>query len=229
MRVGARAPLVTSRELLFVLALGGWGAPGLLAGSRGVPDPLGALAWVSLIAPAGGYAAGARGVRLWPLAPVVPVIWMAIVGAADGFSERDLPALAWAALAVAGLFAIGFALPAAVGEFPWRGVGALLLLAGGLALLSLPGLVLRSAFPPRIAAHLLDVSPVTLAAECAGVDWMRHPPVYEGSATVDIDPTLRSPYRGEVAGAWVLGVGCAGAVWGARRRQRRSVTEGLAR
>lgn len=218
----AREGSVRSRDLLFVLAVAACGAPGLLFGSRGVPDPLATLVWVAILAPSGGAACGARSIRLWPLAPVVPIAWVLWVAFADALSERDLPSLAWVVLPIAGLFGLGYAHAPRDAEGAWRRSGSLLLVSALLAALPLAGLVLREAWPPRIAAFVLDLSPATLAAECAGVDWMRQPAIYDGSSTVDIDPALRSPFDPRLAGGVAFVVGCVLAVVRARARNARA-------
>lgn len=220
MSARARANSVGARDLVFTLLVAASAAPALWYGVRGEPDPLAALAWVSLIALAGGFACGARRIPVWPLAPVVPVGWLLIVALADALSARDLPSLAWSALPIVGLFSLGFALPGRNVDFPWRGAAALFLAATLASALPLHGLVLRDAWPPPVAARVLDLAPATLVAECAGVDWMRHPPIYDGSSTVDIDPTVRAPFEGRLAGVLVFVVGSLAAVWRARTRTR---------
>ncbi|MDZ4774541.1 MAG: hypothetical protein SGI72_15545 [Planctomycetota bacterium] len=218
-RATPAASSVGARELVFTLLVAACAAPAFWRGSRGEPDPLAALAWVTLIAPAGGFACGARRIQIWPLAPIVPVTWMLVVAAVDAMSARDLPSLAWSALPVTGLFALGFALPSRSNTSPWRGSASLFLVTVLLAALPLHGLILEAAWPPRVAARVLDFAPTTLTAECAGVDWMRHPPIYDGSATVDIDPSLRTPYDPRLAGGLVFVVGSLAAVWRARTRR----------
>ncbi|MBL8857511.1 MAG: hypothetical protein JNL28_03270 [Planctomycetes bacterium] len=216
-----RGRSVRSRDLSFVLLLGAAALPALIYGSRGEPDPLAALCWIALIATAGGYACGAQRVALWPLAPVAPVLWLVTVAFADALSRRDLPSVAWSALPVFGLFGLGFALGARAHGEVRRGVAALFLAAVLLAALPLHGLLGGSGFDARVSALLLDASPATLLAECAGVDWMRHPPIYDGSATVDIHPALRSPYSARLAGSLVFVVGCSLAFAAEHLRRRR--------
>lgn len=73
---------------------------------------------------------------------------------------------------------------------------------------------------PEVAARLLDVSPRTLLMESAGVDWMRHPAVYEAVGTDRIGPGLRSVFRGPVAGSATLLVGCVALAARALHRRR---------
>ena len=61
---------------------------------------------------------------------------------------------------------------------------------------------------PGVASVLLDLSPRSLLMESGGVDWMRHPAVYEPVGTDRIGPGLRSVYAGPVAGSLTLLVGC---------------------
>jgi hypothetical protein len=68
--------------------------------------------------------------------------------------------------------------------------------------------------PPALAARLLDLSPVTLLAECSGLDWMRHPAVYAPAGAADIDPATRVAFSGALAGPIAFVVGCALATLG---------------
>src|SRR6185295_5414128 len=123
--------------------------------------------------------------------------------------------------AIAGLFAIGFALGALPSRSAWRRAGIVLLCEAFLCALPLSGALLRTRPAPAVNARLLDLSPATLVVECAGVDWMRHPAVYDAASTSDIDPILRSPYDGRLAGGLVFVVGCALALCLQRVRDRR--------
>jgi endonuclease/exonuclease/phosphatase family metal-dependent hydrolase len=183
----ARRQAVSAKDLGFTLLVGACAAPALWHGARGEPDPIAALVWVSLIAVPGGWVCGARGMRLWPLGVVVPVAWMIVVAFADAMSARDLPAIGGSALAVVGLFGVGFALAGRRNAWPWRGAAVIWLVVVMMAALPLAGLALREAWKPAVAARVLDLAPTTLVAEAAGLDWMRHPPIYDGSSTVDID------------------------------------------
>lgn len=205
-----KAP-VRARELGLALLLGALALPGAWPGAGGEPDPLAATVWVALVALPAGHAAAVMGLRTWPVAPVVPILWVLTIALADAVSKRDLPAPAWGALAVVGLFGLGLGLGRWTAKHAWRGVALTALASVALSLPAAWGLVARRALPSRVAARALDVSPVTFAVECAGVDWMRHPPVYVGASTVDIDPSLRAPYEGRLAGVLVFVVGCAAA------------------
>ncbi len=209
-------PRVSARSLSIAFAIAAVGALGALPGSRSGPDPIALLAWLSLWSLPAGFAYGAAGLPLWPLAPVVPALWMALVALVDGVSMRDLASPAWCALAFSGLFAAGVGVGRLAPRSLWLGVGALLLLCGFLAMLPAGAGVLDRPWPPRVSALLLDFSPTTLLVECAGVDWMRHPAMYDAAATADIDPSLRTAWRGILAGPASFLLGCCLAVAGDR-------------
>lgn len=196
-----------ARELTLALALVAVGALGLWPGARGEPDPLALLVWLALVSVPVGYFGGASGLRAWPWAAMIPAAWMGVESVADALSRRDLPAPAWAALAFTGLFALGFGAGRAWPGPRWRVTSALLLGSALLASLPLLGLELESAFPTALRARLLDLSPVTFVCECAGVDWMRQPVIYDALQTVDIDPSMRGPWSGALAGGIAFVVG----------------------
>ncbi len=84
---------------------------------------------------------------------------------------------------------------------------------------------MRGPWPGSATAVLLDASPATLLAECASVDWLRHPAIYDAAGSADIDPRTRSPYRPPLAAGIVLVLGCALALYAersARARERNS-------
>lgn len=218
----ADKPRVSARSLSIAFAVAGVGALGALPGSRSGPDPVALLAWLSLWSLPAGFAWGAAGLPLWPLAPVVPALWMGLVAFVDGASARDLATPAWAALAFTGLFAAGLGLGRLAPRALWTGVSGLLCACGLFALLPVGGGILDRPWPARVSAFLLDLSPTTLLAECAGLDWMRHPAVYEAAGTVDIDPSLRSAWDGSLAGPAVFLLGCCLAVAGDRIARARS-------
>ena len=223
---------IGARELVWVLAIAAVGAAGAWPGERGEPDPLALLVWLALIAPASGFACGALRLRLWPAAAVVPAAWMFLVGIVDALSEsRDLSRPVWASCALAGMFAAAFGLGrvsatkelAASGRIAaaaLRNTGLVLLVTALASALPFLGEHLRTPPSASVNAHLLDIAPTTLATECAGVDWMRHPPIYDAASTADIDPGLRTPYDGRLAGGLVFVVGCALA-WCLERVARR--------
>lgn len=147
-----------------------------------------------------------------------PLIWSASLLAVDAFAQRGLPEPGRAGLALLGLYALGVALDIALEDLPR------LFTAGGqpepgelapheplvavcavfLVCALLAGLPTRAglpgdAWPSELARRSLDVSPGTYVAECAGVDWMRRPAVYDAAGT---DRFLRAPYQGQRA-AWI--------------------------
>lgn len=216
-------PRVVWRDLAVVFAIASVAVLGALPGARG-SEPVALLVWISMWCVPAGVLTGGSGVPLWPIAPVAPALWMALVGLVAAASTRVLPSPAWSALAWTGLFAIGFALGRILPERRWRVGAALLVAAGVLNASSISGAWLAAPLPPEISARLLDLAPATLLAECAGLDWMRHPAIYEPAGALDIDPALRVAWRGFLAGPIVFLVGCAAALAADRiaRRVRRS-------
>jgi hypothetical protein len=198
------------RALLAALALSAAGLPGALPvdppGALAGSDPLALAVWLALVAPACGAAAAALRSSPWPYAAVVPGAWALLLVAVDGGSERDLPTPAWAVLALAGLYYAGFAAGLAARRRAWLAAETALVVAAGLVALPLAPGAIGSPWPPAIAAATLDLSPATLVAECAGVDWMRHPAVYAAAGT---DRLERPSYAAELAGPAALLVGCA--------------------
>lgn len=207
------------RELCLSLGLGLIGALGAWPGERG-PDPLAALAWIALVALPCGLAAGAWRLKAWPFAASVPALWAIALALAGTFSERALASPAWAALVWCGLFAAGWGLARAL-ETGARGVALASLALLALSILPSAGALLGRPWPPEASARLLDLSPATLALESAGVDWMHHPAIYEPAGALDIDPGLRGPWQGKLAGPALLLVGFGLAAFGAGRARRR--------
>ena len=197
-----------ARDFLLPLALAAAGALGALPGSRSGADPVALLAWISILSAAAGFLGGAAGIRHAALAVLPPAAWMGLAAVVDGLSPRDLPAPAWAALAWSGLYAGGFGLGRLSRGGAVAGASVLLLLASLLAALPILSGSLGAPLPPPVEARLLDLSPATLVEECAGIDWMRHPAIYDGAGSADIDPSLRLPYRGSLAGPIAFVVGC---------------------
>lgn len=173
-----------------------------LAGLLAAPGTIAPLAWLALVAPAAGAwaAAGAPAPALVP-----PLVWafaVAAVGQAPGALSGSF--------AVALLFALGVVLGAGAGPRAWVRGAWLALVALGLSLLPLAGRVLVGApLDPRWAARALDLAPTSLVLECAGIDWMRHPALYEAADTASIGPDLRTPYSGSLAVPAGVLVGCA--------------------
>ncbi len=174
-------------------------------------DPVLALAWLAIWAPAAGALAQSFG-RLGLLVPAGFVAWIL----STPFDHR------FAAVgAILGLTSVGWGLGTWMDVARARIFGVLLLTSAMLA--GLPGAGGRdsgAAWPPEVAAVLLSLSPVTLAAESAGVDWMTRPAVYEPVGADAIGPDLRVPYR-RLAGWVLLLVGC-GICGGARLHRRRA-------
>jgi hypothetical protein len=213
------------RDLMFVLALALSGALGALPGSRSGPDPVALLAWLAVWSAPAGFVFGASRLSLWPWAAVPPAAWMGLVAVVDGLSSRDLPSPAWSALAWSGLFAAGFGAGRISLHRGLSGAGALLLASATLCALPVAAGHLGAPLPPAVSARLLDLSPATLVEECAGLDWMRHPAIYDPAGSADIDPSLRVAFRGPLAGPLVFVVGCALALAGegiARARSKAS-------
>ena len=73
---------------------------------------------------------------------------------------------------------------------------------------------------PGVTSWLLDLSPRTLLMESAGLDWMRHPAMYEAAGTDRLGPGLRTVFAGPVAGSTTLLVGCAALAGRALIRRR---------
>ena len=206
-----------------VVALGGAGLPGLLAaptGAPGVPDPLALYAWLVFLAPAAGILGGARGLRPWPAGAIVPAVWSFLLLQAALASPRELPAASWGMAIVAGLFFAGLGVGARWAESGWALAGYALLamlLATGLGVCGGTGAEQAGwgRRHPRVARALLEVSPLVLAFESAGVDWTHaHPVVYARSG---VEWVPRRPYRGILAGPVVLLVGSLTALLADRR------------
>lgn len=207
------------RQLLLALGFGALGALGTLPGTRG-PDPLAELCWIALIALPCGLACGVLALRPWPFAASVPALWMIALALAGAVSERALATPLWAALCWSGLFAASWGLGRARASGP-RAAATLACLSVVLAVLPSAGAFLGRPWPPPLAARLLDLSPLSVCMESAGVDWLRHPAVYEPAGALDIDPGLRQPFRGKLAGPALLLLGCALAAFGAARARTR--------
>lgn len=176
-------------RLVLGLAAAGVG----LAGAP--PEPLG-LAWLALVAAPAGTLAGGLG-RAGLAVPAVWAGWLLAAG------------LPWAAAAVLGLVALGAAVGTRRPTTRVADAGVLLLLGAALAgLPSLGGVAGHAPWSPKTTAVLLDLSPVVLVVECAGVDWLRHPAVYGPAGGDAIGPVLRGPWSGPLAGSVSLLVGC---------------------
>lgn len=186
---------------------------GLLPLALGVRGSLGMIAWWALLAPSLGIWCGARGLSAWPFAVLVPASWMLALPFTIT-TEFILPDPAWGIVALTGLFAMGLG----IGRFvrrPATAFGAsfaLIAILAGLPFISAP-LARRS---PAWAARVFDVSVVTFAMECAGVDWSRHRAIYDAAGT-EWFSDRRAPYGGKLAGPVALLLGCASWALGRRR------------
>jgi hypothetical protein len=168
-------------------------------------DSLALLAWLTLLAaPTGalyiGSSARRRSSALALVAIWVVLCWLAL----------PRPAAAAFGSTVGALSGLGL-LGAAVGRgfrSPVTAVAACLLAGVLLTWVAPAGCLLRGApWPPAVGAILLDLSPLSLTAESAGVDWMRHPFVYDSVGSASIGPELRSPWGG-LAGPLCFVLGC---------------------
>ena len=177
------------------------GLLGLLLPGGGV---FAGLAWMALAAPAAGHLAAAGGGRRACLA-VLPLVWLAVL--ALGSWTAGPAFSAWTAPALCGLYLLGVASGRSAGG-TWLGAGLWLALAFVLGGAATGWGVLAEPWPPAVAARLIDVSPVSLVLESAGVDWMRHPALYEAAGTLDIGPELRHAWRGQLAGPVLFVLGC---------------------
>jgi len=219
-----------ARHFSIALALAAVALPGALPDSRGSPDPVALLTWLALVAPAVGAAAGGARLPSWPHAAAIPGSWMLLLVAVDLLAPRDLDTPVWAALATSGLFASGFALGRALRrEHRLAAATAVLGFAAALVFAPVAGGFLRAPWPASATAVLLDISPATLLAECASVDWLRHPSIYDAAGSTEIDPRSRSPYRPPLAAGIVLVLGCALALCAERFARAREQNSDLAR
>lgn len=202
--------------LLHLIALGS-GALGLL----GEHAMEGALVWLALWAPAMG--AAGRGLELrWH--GLLPLAWAAGLGLLFGQQVEPLGII----LSLSGLYATGAAAVAflaalGVPSRPSSAAAAALFMAGLFAAAPAGGGVLARPWPPEVTALLLDLSPVVLVTESAGLDWMRHPSLYELAGTGDLPPDLRVAWT--PGSAMALAVAVLGALaWALERRANRSNT-----
>lgn len=205
-----RSPL-----LIFASAIGVLGvlAPGASGGT------VFAFAWAALVAPAAGHLAGAAPGR--PLRLALPlIVWAVVLGAFVALAGA--PVSLWVAVALAGLFLLGVATGRLAIDV-WSGAALWLTLAFVLAGAALGYGQLARPLPPEWTARLLDLSPLSLVLESAGVDWMRHPAVYDTAGTLDIGPELRQAWRGMVAGPALFVVGCFALAASSACRVRRAV------
>jgi len=214
-----RFPTPTRAQLAVLGACTLAGALGELSGAGGACDPLALLGWLALLAPAAGALCGGARIAFFPFALSVPAAWMCLLTLTVARAPRGPESPLWAACALAGLFALGWAWGVRSAA-PIRAAGVLLLagllLAGastGFGLLAGGAELARR--HPYAAARLFDLSPLVLVFDCAGVDWAHaQPEVYARSG---VEWFQRRPNPGSLAGPAVLVVGCALA-WLASRR-----------
>src|SRR5690606_38635826 len=141
-------------------------------------------AWLALVAAPLGALGGAAAVErraVLLLTALPPLAWTALLlfTARGEIGAARLPAPFLAAIAVAGLWTLGVGLGA---SFPARAgrTAALLVLATLLlALLPTGAGELARPWPPELAARLFELSPLTFVLERGGLDWLRHPAVYD--------------------------------------------------
>lgn len=185
-------------------------------------DPVALLLWLAVAAPALGVLAGGVGLPGWPWSAAVPAGWMLGFALVAATSRRVVPTPAWPALVWTGLYFAGWALGRARPRACARDAAATALAALVLCALPVGAGLVDAPFPPAWTARLLDLAPSTWLVESAGVDWMRHPAVYEPAHAFDVGPELRSSFRGALAGPLAVLVGCALAFGAARARERRT-------
>ena len=175
-------------------------------------DPVAYLAWAALSAPAVGVLVGAHGIGAFYGATVAASYTLGLIWS-DVLGEADLPRPLWAALLVTGLYLCGMGLGRLV---PGRGIplaGIVLLggvlLSGASVQWGLGGEDSGSwaARYPGLARVLLELSPLVLAYDCAGLDWTHaQPEMYRLSG---VEWFVRRPWRGILAGPLSIVVGCA--------------------
>jgi hypothetical protein len=163
-------------------------------GLLGADARVSTLVWLGLWAPAAGYLMG----RLRPgrlgLAHTCLVLlaWFTLIAALPGGLRQALGA----SLSVGILCLGGRVLGLLCGRsrhprWGWSGAALVLLLSGTLTALPSVGGALARPLTPELTARLMDLSPVVWVAENGGLDWMRHPSVYELAGAGDMGPELR--------------------------------------
>ena len=223
--MAARVPSrVSSRDLILVGLLGLAGVWPLFfdgAGSESL------LVWMALIAAPVGWLAAGLGLRLWPVGWAIPCSWAIPVVMADAGTVVPLPSAPWAAMAWCGLFATGFGAATIWPGRAWAGAAGLFALAAlASGVLTLGGLGRGGSvgvWGPATGARLLDLSPVVLLGESAGLDWMRHPSVYRTGGTAHMGPEMRSAWQGSLAGPGALVFGCIVLALGRWRSRRHTL------
>lgn len=221
-----RFPPPPPRALAQLAFSAGLGALGLLPGVAGAFDPLTALGWLTLVAPAAGVLGGASGAAWFPFGACVPWVWglgLVLLQASGG---RALVSPLWPVCALVGLHGLGFALgrraraPLCAAGLTLLAMLALTGAAVGFGLLA-GGTELARAHP-GLAAGLLEASPLVWVFDCAGVDWPHaQPEVY---ARAGIEWFQRRPHAGSLVGPVLLLAGCGLAAFSRPARPARTET-----
>lgn len=203
------------------------------------------LAWfahLAALAPAAGLVSGALAGQVAPartppafvhrrgarLSFAAAALGTAAACSPAGAAFATLPGRGAALAVLGGLFLVGVALsPSSLGPAvrlrAALGRGALLVMLCWCADGAAAGWGLLRPIPPwspGLTSWLLDLSPRTLLMESSGVDWMRHPAIYEAAGTDRLGPGLRTVFAGPVAGSVTLLVGCVFLAIGALVRRR---------
>lgn len=200
------------------------GALGLLPWAGEAFDPRVVAGWLALLACPAGYAAGRSAIAPLPHGLAIPGVWASLLFFADVQSERDLGQPFWGLVAVATLFCLG-ALLGALGRMgPARGSALVFLVVLAAAAAPLQG-GLSDGPPwgknqPRLAAFLVDASPLVFVLESAGYDWTHaHSEAYRRSG---VEWFPRRPHGAPLVIGPSLLVGCALGQLLVRRQKRRS-------
>ena len=178
------------RASIRIVALGASGSLGLLAVGGAPGREAATLVWLGLWAMPAGYLAG-RLVSVPGLLAALAVTVMATLPTLLGLPH---PFIGW--ISVAGLYLWGAGLARRSSTGGWSGAGALLLIVGVASALPSAGGILAQPWPPAWTVILLDLSPIVWVVESAGLDWMRHPAVYERAGTGDLGPEMRVAWAG---------------------------------
>lgn len=184
-------------------------------------DPIALLLWLAVAAPALGVLAGGTDLPGWPWSAAIPAGWMLGFALCAATSRRVVPTPVWPALVWTGTFFAGWALGRARGSASVRNAAVVAIAALVLCALPVGAGLVDAPFTPEATARMLDLAPTSWLVESAGVDWMRHPSVYEPAHAFDVGPELRSSFRGALAGPLAVLVGCALAFAAARARAGR--------
>jgi hypothetical protein len=200
------AAMTAARSFLATVASGILiGALGLAPGAAGALDARTLLGWLALVAPAAGAYLGPRATA--PALALVVAVW------GLGWSFLAGPeAGVWPPCVLAGFFATGVASGRRAGPGAAGGLLFTTLVLSGLPLgfLWLPGGAEFAPRAPRLAAFLLDLSPLVLVFDTAGHDWLHAQPEVYARSGIEWFP--RRPWSGNLAGPTLLVVGCLLAV-----------------